>query len=161
MSGSARQTAPDIRGQAELRPLRPEDLDAALDLWVASWQAAYPAIDFAARRHWMAERLAEQRREGAACLVALAEGRIVGLLLLNPRTGYLDQIAVAPERQGGGVADLLMTEAKRLCPAGLALHVNQDNARAIRFYRRHGLHVVEEDVNPRSGAPTYRMRWKA
>jgi putative acetyltransferase len=143
-----------------LRPMRPDDLSETLDLWVASWQAAYPAIDFQARRAWMADRLAEHRREGAACVLAVAAERIVGLLVLNARTGYLDQIVVGAEQQGTGIADLLLAEAARLAPAGFSLHVNQDNARAIRFYEKHGFKTVGEDVNPRSGAPIYRMRWE-
>jgi hypothetical protein len=33
-----------------VRPMLPEDLPETLDMWVAAWQAAYPSIDFAARR---------------------------------------------------------------------------------------------------------------
>ena len=35
-----------------IRPMQPADLPEALDVWVAAWQAAYPAIDFNARRGW-------------------------------------------------------------------------------------------------------------
>jgi putative acetyltransferase len=59
-----------------------------------------------------------------------------------------------------GVADLLLAEARRLSPQNLDLHVNQDNARAVRFYQKHGFVTVGEDVNPRSGAPIYRMQWR-
>ena len=52
-------------------------------------------------------------------------------------------------------ARILLAEAKRLSPGRLELHVNQDNARAIAFYRKHGFAVAGEDVNPRSGAPIY------
>jgi putative acetyltransferase len=38
--------------------------------------------------------------------------------------------------------------------------VNQDNARAIRFYEKHGFAVAGIDSNPRSGAPLYRMSWR-
>jgi putative acetyltransferase len=54
---------------------------------------------------------------------------------------------------------MLLGEAKRLSPGLLELHVNQDNARAVRFYQKHGFGVAGEDVNPRSGAPVYLMRW--
>ena len=143
-----------------LRPMLPADLPEAIDIWVAAWQTTYPAIDFEARRSWMVERIAEHDRNGAQCLVALDAGQIVGLLVVNPATQYLDQIAVDHRHQGVGIADLLLEEAKRLSPTGFALHVNRDNARAVRFYEKHGLATIGEDVNPRSGAPVYKMRWE-
>jgi putative acetyltransferase len=148
-----------LDGPVTLRPMRGDDLAATLDMWVASWQAAYPAIDFAERRPWMAERLAEHQRDGAHCLVALRAERTCGLLILNIARQYLDQIAVAVEELGSGLAETLLAEAKRLSPSGFGLHVNQDNVRAIRFYAKQGLRTVGEDVNPRSGAPIYMMRW--
>jgi putative acetyltransferase len=142
-----------------LRPMRSADLPAVIDLWVASWQHAYPAIDFEARRSWIIERLAEHEREGAQRLVALQAKKIVGLLVIDLATQYLDQIAVDHRRQGGGIADALFAEAKRLSPTGFALHVNQDNVRAVRFYEKQNLHTTGTDINPRSGAPIYKMRW--
>ena len=35
-----------------LRPYQAADEDAAIDLWLRSWQAAYPALDFASRLDW-------------------------------------------------------------------------------------------------------------
>lgn len=144
-----------------VRPMLPQDLAETLDMWVAAWQAAYPNIDFAARRGWTKERIAELERTGSCSLIALRDRRIVGALVVNPDTGYLDQIVVATADQGRGVAAMLLAEARRLSPQNLDLHVNQDNARAIGFYQKHGFVTVAEDVNPRSGAPIYRMRWKA
>jgi putative acetyltransferase len=143
-----------------IKPLLANDLPEVLDVWVAAWQAAYPAIDFEARRQWTADRIAELERTGSRSLIAVQSDRIVGALVVNPQTGYLDQIVVATEHQGRGIADALLAEARRLSPSGLDLHVNQDNARAIRFYEKHGFMVIGTDVNPRSGAPIYTMRWR-
>jgi len=143
-----------------VRPMRPEDLAATLDMWVAAWQAAYPHIDFAARRDWTQDRIAELERTGSHSLIALRDDRIIGVLVVNPKTGYLDQIVVATADQGRGVADILLAQARRLSPQNLDLHVNQDNARAIGFYQKHGFITVAEDINPRSGAPIYRMSWR-
>ena len=143
-----------------IRPMLPADLPETLDVWVAAWQAAYPAIDFNARRGWTLDRIAELERTGSRSLIVLKDERIVGALVVNPDSGYLDQIVVATDCQGGGVADVLLSEARRLSPGGLALHVNQDNARAIRFYEKHGFIKTGEDVNPRSGAPIYNMCWR-
>jgi putative acetyltransferase len=143
-----------------LRRMQPAELAQTLDVWVASWQAAYPAIDFEARRAWMMERLAQHDREGSACIIAVDAGRICGLLVINVEKGYLDQIAVAPHHQGSGLAEALLDEAKRLAGSGFTLHVNQDNHRAVAFYQKHGLVIVGEDVNPRSGAPIFSMQWR-
>jgi putative acetyltransferase len=144
----------------EVRPMLPADLREVLDVWVAAWQAAYPAINFEARRGWIVERIAELERTGSRSVVASAGGSIVGALVVNPATGYLDQIVVATGHQGRGVGDVLLAEARRVSPSGLDLHVNQDNARAIRFYAKHGFKTVGEDVNPRSGAPIYKLSWR-
>ena len=73
---------------------------------------------------------------------------------------YLDQIVVATEYWGGNVALMLLDEAKRISPKGLELLVNKDNARAIRFYEKHGFAYAGEDKNPVSGKPVDRMAWR-
>ena len=40
----------------QLRPYRAEDEDAAIALWLETWQLAYPSIDFDARVGWWRER---------------------------------------------------------------------------------------------------------
>ena len=137
-----------------IRPLRSADLDETLDMWVAAWQAAYPKIDFAARRGWIAERIA-----GDQAHVAVINERIVGLLVIEPTSGYLDQLVVAADCQRRGIGARLLLEAKHLSRV-VTLHVNQDNARALRFYECSGFVREQEDVNPTSGAPTYLMFWK-
>jgi len=85
---------------------------------------------------------------------------MLGFVTVDPRNGYLDQIVVAPEEWGTPLAGALIAAAKRCAPAGLDLTVNQDNARAIRFYEKQGFVVSGADVNPRSGAPVHRMSWR-
>jgi putative acetyltransferase len=72
----------------------------------------------------------------------------------------LDQIVVAPEAWGSGLAQTLLTQAKQISPRGLVLLVNKDNARAIRFYEKHGFSYAGEDINPVSGRPVNRMSWR-
>jgi len=144
-----------------LRSYRASDEAAAIELWRQTWQQAYPAIDFSARVDWWRERWRGELVPSATIVVAESAGRLVGFVTVNTATGYLDQIVVDPLLWGAGVAEMLLGDAKRLSPSLLALHVNRDNARALRFYRKHGFAVAGEDVNPRSGAPVYLMKWKA
>jgi putative acetyltransferase len=145
---------------ARLRPYRAADEAAAIELWHRTWQKAYPAIDFTARLDWWRERWRNELMPTAAIVVAEAADTLVGLVTVDTATGYLDQIVVAPAAWGTGVAEMLLDEAKRLSPTRLELYVNTDNARAVAFYRKHGFAVAGEDVNPRSGAPVYLMRWQ-
>jgi putative acetyltransferase len=81
-------------------------------------------------------------------------------MTIDEKTGYLDQIVVAPEHWGKGIALALLDEAKTLSPASITLLVNKDNLRAIRFYEKHGFVYDGEDANPVSGIAVNRMAWK-
>jgi putative acetyltransferase len=143
-----------------LRPYRASDEDAAIALWQASWQRAYPAIDFAARVPWWRERWRNELAPNAAIVVAERSGALVGFVTID-RDGYLDQLVVDPAHWGGDIATALMNEAKRLSPAHITLLVNADNARAIRFYVRNGFAHAGDGINPTSGRPVRKMMWKA
>ena len=151
----------EMASAATLRPYTPADEPAAIELWRRTWQEAYPGIDFGARVAWWRERWRSELVPSAAIVVAEAVGVLVGFVTVNVATGYLDQIVVTPQYWGAGVAKMLLDEAKRVSPSRLELHVNQDNARAVRFYRKHGFAIAGEDVNARSGAPVYLMMWPA
>lgn len=143
-----------------LRDAVADDRPALLDLWVAAWRAAMPAIDFEARRPWIAGHLDDLAAAGARVVVAERDGAPAGFVTIDAARGRIDQLAVGPAHQGGGVADGLMACAKALAPAGLALDVNADNPRALRFYARHGFTRVSAGTNPRSGLPTLLLRWR-
>ena len=142
-----------------VRDYRDEDCEAAIALWLRAWDAALPEIDFSARLEWWRERWIELVPNNRIC-VAEDEGRLVGFIVIDPGSGYLDQIAVAPQDWGTGAANTLMDEAKRISPARISLEVNQENARAIRFYERAGFVRTGDGVNPLSGRPTWRYAWK-
>jgi putative acetyltransferase len=147
--------APEI----ELRDMLPGDLHEMVDVWVATWQATVPAIDFDARRTWFVDRMRAHHDAGARIIVATAGDAIAGFVVIDPETGYLDQIVAATGFQSRGVASALIEAAKSASPHGIDLHVNQDNLRAIRFYEKHGFAIAGIDVNERSGAPVFHMNW--
>ena len=82
-----------------LRPYRADDEEAAIALWLATWQRAYPSIDFAARVPWWRERWRDELVPNAAIMVAEQAGLLIGFVTLDA-TGYLDQLVVAPEQWG-------------------------------------------------------------
>ncbi|NUR10547.1 MAG: GNAT family N-acetyltransferase [Mesorhizobium sp.] len=143
-----------------LRPYRPEDETASIDLWHRSWQQAYPQIDFAARLEWWRERWRKELVPKAAIVVAEQDGALSGFVTIDG-DGYLDQLVVDPAHWGSDAGKLLVEEAKRLSPSGITLLVNKDNSRAIRFYERNGFAHAGDDVNPTSGRPVLKMAWRA
>jgi putative acetyltransferase len=149
-----------VSGEFTLRRYTPADEAETFALWIETWQSAYPHLNFAARREALRERWHNEIAPLPVIVLAVADARIVGFFTLEPARNYIDQLAVAPQMWGTPVAAALMDEAKRLSPAMLELNVNQDNARALRFYAKHGFRKTRDDVNPRSGAPIVWMRWE-
>jgi putative acetyltransferase len=144
-----------------LRPYTTGDEDAAIELWRRTWAHHFPHIDFNSRVNWWRERWRQDLVPVAHVVLAEIDGALIGFVTVDPKSRYLDQIVVAPEHWGSGAALALLEEAKRLSPQGLDLLVNKDNARAIRFYEKHGFVYAGEDKNPVSGKPVNRMRWRA
>jgi putative acetyltransferase len=132
------------------------------DLWVAAWNQAMPAIDFDARRGWFVEHLNSMRDAGVSviCAFDISCGELAGFVTLDPSSGHIDQLAVAPAYWSSGAADALVDDVKSRAPAVLRLEVNQDNPRAVRFYERHGFHRRAASLNPNSGLKTWRYEWK-
>jgi putative acetyltransferase len=142
-----------------LRPYEAKDEDAAVALWLRSWQATYPELDFAARLDWWRERWRNELTQSADIVIAETGAELIGFVTVDPQACYLDQIVVAPEHWASGVGSALIAVAKQLSPSALELHVNTDNMRAIRLYQKLGFSVTGDGVNPISGKPVHRMRW--
>lgn len=157
------QTAPPPFPAYVLSGATPRDRPAMAQLWVETWAKTMPDIDFVARLPWLESHLDGLSAGGALIRVAREggeDGPVAGFVVIHPSTGYLDQLAVAPRVWGKGAAEALMAEARRISPNLVALDVNQDNPRAVRFYEKMGLAIVSEGANPMSGRLTYRMEWR-
>lgn len=128
-------------------------------LWLRTWQKTYPDIDFAGRLAWWRDHWRGLVR-AARITVAEAKHEMIGFVTVDPDTLYLDQIVVAPEYWGSGLASALIADAKRASPRGLDLDVNTDNARAIAFYQKEGFVITGDAINPLSGRPVHRMSWR-
>lgn len=145
-----------------LRPYEPRDEDAAIALWLKTWQATYPQFDFAARLPWWRARWKSELMAAAKIVIAQTDeaAAMIGFVTVDPASRYLDQLVVAPQFWGFGVGKALIAEAKRLSAAGLELDVNTDNARAIRFYEATGFVITGGGINAFSGRPVHRMSWR-
>ena len=143
-----------------LRRYAAADETAAIELWRRTWQVAYPDIDFSARLDWWRTRWRDELVPTCVITIVERDGAMLGFVTVDPVTGYLDQIVVAPEAWGSPLAAALVVEAKRIAPNGVDLLVNQTNARAIRFYEKQGFVITGADKNPLSGAPLHKMSWR-
>ncbi len=154
--------APPLDVAMKLRLRVEDDWPSILDVWVASWRATYPEIDFDARRDWLVRHLRDLEAVGAATLCLFDAGsRLAGFVVINPADGWLDQICVAPDRFGAGLGASLLSAARNVSPSLIRLDVNADNVRAIRFYERDGFSRVGRGANSLSGRETVMMEWRA
>jgi putative acetyltransferase len=139
-----------------------DDWTSILDVWVASWRATYPDIDFNLRRDWLVRHIQELEAAGALTLCMFdAQSALVGFVVINPTDGWLDQICVAPDRFGAGFGASLLSAARNVSPNLIRLDVNADNARAIRFYESNGFLRVGRGANTLSGRETIMMEWRS
>lgn len=135
------------------------DEEAAIALWLRTWQKTYPDIDFAGRLDWWRGHW-HSLSQVAIIVVAEDKNEIIGFVTVERSTRYLDQIVVAPEYWGEGISGALIAEAKRLSPGGLNLDVNADNARAIAFYEKEDFVITGNGFNAFSGRPVHHMSWR-
>jgi GNAT superfamily N-acetyltransferase len=125
-----------------VRPAKPSEIGALARLWYDAWQDAHAAIVPAAlARARTLESFAERLE------AALGEVRVVGpvgapLGFCMLKGNELDQLFVAAEARGAGVAAALIADAERkLSRRGAAttwLTCAIGNERAARFYEKSG-----------------------
>ena len=150
---------PGDRGALTIRRATPADAAAAADVYLASFHATY---DFPLAhtdeevRRWIAEVLIA----AGGTWLAEESGAVVGMMTVE--RGDLDQLYVAPGRQGLGIGRRLLEHGKALSPEGLTLYTFQVNERARRFYERNGF--VADGFGDGSaneeGQPDVRYVWR-
>jgi putative acetyltransferase len=140
-----------------IRKGTPADFSALAEIWRAAWQITYPEIDFSQRLPFIHAQFVAAEAGHHRLSVAVTDGMLAGFTLVEHQTALLEQIVAAPAFWGKGTADALLAQAIAVEGAKLHLIVNQFNARAIAFYRKHGFEIAAEGVNP-SGRPTFSMR---
>ncbi len=139
-----------------LRPYREEDREDVLRIWL---EASLQAHSFAGAGHWQAELKNMREVYLPLCDAILVwtggeDGTPRGFLAFVG--DYLAALFVEPGFQGRGIGSRLMRVALRMHPE-LTLSVYRENTRAVGFYRRHGLEVLEERVERATGLAEYVM----
>jgi putative acetyltransferase len=145
-----------------IRDIEPPDHNALVALWIEAWALTLPQIRFDEREPFIRERLRDYtlppRRARIACH---AGGQPLGFFLIDTGAHELEQIVVAPEFWGKGIAEAMLADARQISPERIVLTVNRDNPRAVAFYRRQGFVETGGSISPRSGLPLLHMEWRA
>lgn len=124
-----------------LRAAAPEDIDAIAGIWHRSWGDGHLGnVPDALLEHRQLEHFHERVPSRIPdSVVAQVGGRVVGFVTV--RKDEVEQVYVAAETRGTGVADTLLRRAEEMVAAGHEtawLSVVEGNARARRFYERNG-----------------------
>jgi ribosomal-protein-alanine N-acetyltransferase len=122
----------------EIRDLRPEDLDAVMEIEVQAFSTPWRRITFAGLL----------AREDADLLALTERGRLVGYAVCWTVVDQaeLGNVAVAPDQRGRGAGRRLVEAAlervRRRGARECFLEVRESNASAQALYRRLGFEVV-------------------
>lgn len=125
----------------ELRPARPADVEAIASVWYEAWGDGHLGNVPEGLMPYRQPAHFRERVPGRipGTTVAVSGTRIVGFVTV--REDEVEEIFVAREARGGGVADALLRHAEHAIAArhDLAwLAVVDGNGRARRFYERNG-----------------------
>ena len=127
-----------------IRPYRAADETAVIALWEACAMLRWsdPRKDIARKLQVNPEWF----------LVGESDGAVIATCMIGyeGHRGWINFLAVAPERQGGGGGKALMDEAERILRgvgcAKINLQVRASNTKVMKFYERLGF-AAEELVN--------------
>ena len=142
----------------EVRAPRGDELNAVARLWWASLQSTGLAQPYDDDAVMLRSRIDRELAAGWRLFVAVVDGGIAGMLALKP--GVLDQLFVAPERQGQGVGTQLFAHACAELSDGFTLRTQAENHLARRFYVSRGMQL--ERIGPHPGGlprPCAWYRW--
>ena len=140
-------------------PYQPQHCEAAARLWLESWLSAGVPTTVEVTVPELVDRLPEEIAAGWSVHLGWKDGVLVGFLAFAPATSCLEQIFVLPAAQGRGFGTQLLYFARVHMPEGIWLTTPTENARARRFYEKHGFRAGETGVSPRMGHPTIAYHW--
>ena len=147
-------------GGLTIRRAGPDDGDGIGDVLLDSWRATFDwpmAHTDAQVRRWVVEHLVPTTETWVAVDDA---STVVGVLALSDE--MIDQLYLTPAWIGRGLGVRLLDLAKTRRPTGLDLYCFQDNARARRFYERHGFEAIAfgDGSGNEERQPDIRYAWR-
>lgn len=143
----------------ELRPATAADYDAIAAIWHAS--AGLPGVGPAKlpSLERLRARVDVEIAAGWQVTVAEIEGEIIGFLAIKPAAAILDQLFMHPDARGMGLGLVLLEAAKAQLPDGFTLFTRPGNMPARRFYEKHGLTHLRDELHPVFGDPIVWYGW--
>lgn len=132
----------------------PRDLERVMQLWL---EGNLDAHGFVSVDYWTSNApVVRELLVQAELTVCELDGVIQGFV--GMQDDYLAGIFVDKTYRSAGVGKQLLDHVKKTHPA-FSLNVYQRNERAVAFYLREGLSVVEESVDPDTGETDCTMAW--
>lgn len=153
-----------------IRQAVPGDAAAVETVRIEGWRSAYAGLldaRFLAALRLDPERVAARAEmiasPGTVCLLAESGGEAVGIAALRPAepdSAELASLYVAAPQWGTGLGSALLVEGfARLPRPRQVLWVLRDNARARRFYERHGFAPDGASQEIEIGGPLVEVRY--
>jgi GNAT superfamily N-acetyltransferase len=147
-------------GRTEIRLAEVADAAAVARVHMASRAATMPYLPPQKRSH---EQVTEWVRDilfrTCRVWVAVRDGEILGYAALEG--DMLEDLYLRPDALRQGIGTLLLDAVRRQSPAGVSLHVFQQNTGARAFYERHGFTVLDTNDGSRNmeNLPDMTLRW--
>jgi GNAT superfamily N-acetyltransferase len=143
-----------------IRPARSDEYDEIARVWMNSWASTglEEASNFLLAK--LRARVPLEVERGWTLYVADDAGVLAAMLALHLPNMYLDQLFVAPERQGQNLGRRLLAFARQQLPNEIWLRCVRENEKAWRWYEREGFVFEKETVEPMTGFVMKYYRWK-
>jgi GNAT superfamily N-acetyltransferase len=143
-----------------VRPACEAEFDEVARLWKRSWESTGLGSAGDAALEELRARIPKEIDAGWRLYVVDEDGALTGMLAVRPADNHLDQLFVAPERQGLGLGKRMLAFARQLMPTEMWLRCSLANERAWRWYEREGF--VRERVEHRLewSHPRAYYRWR-
>ena len=141
-----------------IRMFTPADEDAVIRIWL---EASKQAHDFVEPGFWEKREDEVRRQHLPQSEVWVYDdnltGEVVGFTSLQGN--FVTALFVEPERQGEGIGFQLMEKIKKT-HREIELNVFKENKPSVAFYERQGFSAVGEGIDPTTGHPEWRMRFR-
>jgi GNAT superfamily N-acetyltransferase len=148
-------------GGTEIRLAEVADASAVARVHLASRAATMPYLPAQKRSQeqvtdWVRDTLFRT----CQIWVAARDGEILGYAALEG--DLLEDLYLRPDVLRQGIGTLLLDAVRRQSPAGVSLHVFQQNTGARAFYERHGFTVLDTNDGSRNmeNLPDMTLRWE-